>query len=186
MILLALVALISCDPRKNNNNNGGGTDVPDTPKVDARLAFVGDYALSFHADIFAQCDNQTIDALIPDTMPFDYDRADLHILLDPNNDNRVIVTGFYDCSGTVSGDQLLLDQIEDEKDLDLGDVLPDVDILAGVVIPLNYTMTHHAATIKDGKLEWVSEADGASEATIMNMTIRFTGRGVVYNTATKL
>lgn len=185
-LFVAMLAMMAC----NRPVNGGGEVVgPDTipggggtdPEEDVRLAFVGSYELTIDAEIFASCDNPTIAQVLPDTLPFHY-VAYLDILIDPDDNDALKVSGFYNCRATVSGNKLLLESHGDERDLDLGDVV-DVDFLQGIVIPLSYTLNHAPAELVDGVLTWTSEGQGSSQAEIMGVAISLTGTGNVHNVA---
>ena len=163
----------------------------DEPDSDARAKFVGDYNLVVKATIYPSCDNSTIDGYLPESKDLTTKVLDLKIEKDSTSDNQVIVSGFYNCKGMVSGNNLILESSIGKEYFDLADLIDtDNELIKSLVkdieIPFEFTVVHQIATLDGNTLTW--HCDGAGDYTLSLGTfgnITFHGDISAENTATK-
>lgn len=168
---LMVLALVACKKE----------DDPLNPKVDARDAFVGTYDLTVDCVFRASTGNETIDDLLPDSIPYTFN-DEMTIKKDSADATKVIVSSkVYNCSGLVSGNHLMLES-ENNPDLqiDLGEIT-GVSIFQGITLPLSYSLVHKTADFNNNVLTWHSDATGSGSVN----SLTFSGSGSLDNTATK-
>ncbi|MCQ2344115.1 MAG: hypothetical protein MJ002_04215 [Paludibacteraceae bacterium] len=180
-LALILLASVSCKKDKDSKDN------PTEPTIDVREAFVGEYELAIDAVLFLQTSNETVSALIPDSFPVQRSFS-LTIAKDPEKDNQVIVSGFYNCTALVSGNNLILESSTENVTIKPSDFI-QVDFLDGITLPVTYSLVHKTATLQDGIMTWHSDATGSASTNIqivIPITLDITGSAKIENTAYKL
>lgn len=166
---LVVLALVAC--KKN--------------EPDVREAFVGTYNLKVNCVFRASSGNETVDNLLPDSIPYEFS-DEMTITKDDGDETKVIVKSkVYNCAGLVSGNHLMLES-ENNPDfrIDLGEVT-GVSMLQGVTLPLNYSLVHKTADLNNNVLTWHSDATGSGSVSILTYSLTFSGSGKLDNTATK-
>ena len=171
---LMVLALVAC--KKN--------------EPDVREAFVGTYDLTIDCVFRASTGNETIDNLLPDSIPYTFN-DEMTITKDADDETKVIVKSkVYNCAGLVSGNHLMLES-ENNPDLqiDLGEVT-GVTMLQGVTLPLSYSLVHKTADLNNNVLTWHSDATGSGTVSVNipvlgPISVTFSGSGALDNTATK-
>lgn len=175
---LMVLAFVACKKKDE------ATD-PQNPQTDAREAFVGTYDLTINCVFRASTGNETIDAMLPDSIPYTYN-GEITIEKDANDAAKVTVSSsVYNCSALVAGNHLMLES-ENNPDMqvDLG-AITGLPILQGVTLPLSYSLVHGTADLNGNTLTWHSDATGSGSVNVLTYALTFSGSGMLDNTATK-
>lgn len=177
-LALILLAAVSCEKDSDS----------DEPAFDVRDAFVGEYELTLDGTLSLSTSNETISSMLPDNVNIsDYIKEQsLTITKDPAKDNQVILSGFYNCTALVSGNNMILESSTETRSIGIGDII-GYDL--GGDIPITYTFVHKTATLTDGVLTWHTDANGSASISVtIVIPIDFTLTGVasIENTAIKL
>ncbi|MBQ6068854.1 MAG: hypothetical protein IJK84_05065 [Bacteroidales bacterium] len=165
--LIALTALMMCSCEKEPTDPNGNT-TPDEPVIDI-TPYLGKYLMTRHTDL-------TITALNMFTFPLDRDLdvETVTIKSDPQVEHGIIMS---------SSDGLYLRGVVDTAGLHLQNDTIAITIDTTVLnFPLNFSasvsMTHPVIQPPvDGKMEWVSVAEGTASTTILGMPVSATITG---------
>ena len=168
--LMTLAALVMCGCEKDPagpDNPGGGT-TPEEPVIDI-TPYLGKYLMTRHTDL-------TITAMNMFTFPLDRDLnvETVTIKTDPLVEHGIIMT---------SNDGLYLHGVVDTAGLHLQNDTIALTIDTNVAnFPINFTvsvsMTHPVIQPPvDGKMEWVSVAEGTASIPILGIPITATITG---------
>ncbi|MCQ2329339.1 MAG: hypothetical protein MJZ93_02135 [Paludibacteraceae bacterium] len=177
-IMVIAATIVSCKDKKG----------PEPQQSDVRDAFVGEYTLVLNGTISATTGNSSIDAILPEALPINNFEDVLVISKDESSANKVNITGLrglYNCSASVSGNELFLESSVNKTEFDLGET-SGVEQLKGITIPINYTLVHKSAKLTDNVLEWHTDGTGSGsfELPIVG-SLTISGSASIDNTATK-
>ncbi|MBQ0008012.1 MAG: hypothetical protein KBT40_04775 [bacterium] len=172
-----LLAAVSCKKDKNTDDSLG-------PTLDPRDAFVGEYELNVNANISIRTSDETISGLIPENIPYEK-QFSLVITKDTTKENQVNVSGFYNCTAIVSGNNLILESSTETQNIKPSDFI-SYELFDGITIPVTYSLVHKTATLENDQITWHTDATGSASVNIVLTTIDFTGSAAIENTAYKL
>ena len=163
---IALAALVVCGCEKDPNDPSG--NVPDEPVIDI-TPYLGKYLMTRHTDL-------TITAMNMFTFPLDRDLdvETVTIKSDPQVEHGIIMS---------SSDGLYLRGVVDTAGLHLQNDTVSITIDTTVLnVPLNFSvgvsMTHPVIQPPvNGKMEWISVAEGTATIPILGVPITATITG---------
>lgn len=174
--MLVVLAMVACKTP--------GED-PQEPKTDVRDQFVGQWTLNVSGDLQVECDNATIAAMIPESIPVDYD-FDLTIEKDSDDASQVLIkSDIYNCKALVSGNHLVMESTTESLNLSASDFV-DMEMLDGISVPVTYSLVHKTATLDNGVLAWHTDATGSASFSVAILSANLTGSASVENSATRI
>lgn len=179
-LAILVLSAISCKNKKNNEPQ---------PQADARDAFVGEYTLVLNGSVAPEKTGiEMIDKIMPESLPISNFEDILVISKDESSANKVNITGLrglYNCSGSVSGNELFMESSVNKTEFDLGEV-SGVKELSGIRMPINYTLVHKTAVLNDNVLSWHTDGTGGGSFDVPIVgTVNMSGSVSIDNTATK-
>lgn len=179
-LAILVLSAISCKNKKNNEPQ---------PQADARDAFVGEYTLVLNGSVAPEKTGiEKIDKIMPESLPISNFEDILVISKDESSANKVNITGLrglYNCSGSVSGNELFMESSVNKTEFDLGEV-SGVKELSGITIPVNYTLVHKTAVLNGNVLSWHTDGTGGGSFDVPIVgTVNMSGSVSIDNTATK-
>lgn len=179
-LAILVLSAISCKNKKNNEPQ---------PQADARDAFVGEYTLVLNGSVAPEKTGiEMIDKIMPESLPISNFEDILVISKDESSANKVNITGLrglYNCSGSVSGNELFMESSVNETEFNLGEV-SGIKELDAFTIPVNYTLVHKTAVLNDNVLSWHTDGTGGGSFDVPIVgTVNMSGSVSIDNTATK-